>query len=1019
ISFPSNTNYGGQTYSRNRNLTINLLPNQGFFFQIAQDLTGTIIYSNKDISVLAGNLCANVPTSNRYCEPLQEHYMPSKYLGQNYILSTFTGRAAGDIYRIVAAYDNTTVRLQSASSNYKLSRGEFTQFELASGSDSFLTCDKPCLVVQYAKGNKADLKRADPFMTIVPAIEQYSNNLVITVPSLFTTLNINPNYVLITIQDKYKDGLMLNGKVLQGISWRQVTTNDVSNVYSTASINVPIGTSRLTHNDSSIIYGAIQYGWASGSIGYGSFGDIQWSTMFSYSPRIVQYPTNTFVYEGNMTMLECNGTSSPISTVTWLKDGIVLQNYKNITIIEKFYTYSRLVIPEVSNNDIGNYQCQYNNFLGSATSNKTFIDLIAIPTFERSPSPVFVPINQEIVLQCHGSSNPAAIQLSWIRNSTLLNRYSTSLIVNSSNLRFVGQLKINSSNNEDAGNYKCNISNGYSLALSSDIIVIVQVVLFLIVPFLVPPSSVQQAQASNITATNITISWIPPIFDGYSPIINYTLQLYNHLNSTLNSRCMSSLTEQGCIVTNTLTRLYNLKPYSSYFLHIWASNAIGQSGKEILSIKTDEADTRSMTLIFVFAVVPEGPVRNAYALGYNATTIKVVWELPRRPNGLLGYLVYQWETEYTTNTSIQNSSLIYNGSQTEYYSTNLHESHMYFYKIVAYNIKYNFVGAASEIINATSHEDVPSSHPQSIITTVLSSTSINVSWQPPQILDRNGIIVTYSLRYNSTRWNDNGIIQTTGSNTKVILQNLIPFTTYNITIKAATIVGYGPESPVMSSTTFQSVPNTYPSDINVTTLTSTSIYISWQPIPLFERNGVITVYNISYHSLQRNHNGIIQVDGSTLSNVLSNLLPYTTYNVTVRASTSVGFGPTSPFVSVLTHQSVPNTYPSDINVTTLTSTSIYISWQPIPLFERNGIITVYNISYHSLQWNHSGIIQVDGSTLSNVLSNLLPYTTYNVTVRASTSVGFGPTSPFVSVLTHQSGKILYSNIVFTSCYQLR
>ncbi|EDV19118.1 uncharacterized protein TRIADDRAFT_3903, partial [Trichoplax adhaerens] len=89
------------------------------------------------------------------------------------------------------------------------------------------------------------------------------------------------------------------------------------------------------------------------------------------------------------------------------------------------------------------------------------------------------------------------------------------------------------------------------------------------------------------------------------------------------------------------------------------------------------------------------------------------------------------------------------------------------------------------------------------------------------------------------------------------------------------------------------VPNTYPSDINVTTLTSTSIYISWQPMPLFERNGIITVYNISYHSLQRNHNGIIQVDGSTLSNVLSNLLPYTTYNVTVRASTSVGFGPTS------------------------------------------------------------------------------------------------------------------------------
>ncbi|RDD35821.1 IgGFc-binding protein, partial [Trichoplax sp. H2] len=136
ISFPHNTVYNGQTYSQNRNLTITLQRNQGFYFQINQDLTGTIIYSNNNIAVLAGNKCSRIKAGN--CEPVVQHYMPIKFLGKNYILSTLTGVKAGSIFRVVAAYNNTKVRLNFTIATYELLRGGFAEFELSADTDAFL-----------------------------------------------------------------------------------------------------------------------------------------------------------------------------------------------------------------------------------------------------------------------------------------------------------------------------------------------------------------------------------------------------------------------------------------------------------------------------------------------------------------------------------------------------------------------------------------------------------------------------------------------------------------------------------------------------------------------------------------------------------------------------------------------------------------------------------------------------------------------------------------------------------------
>ena len=76
------------------------------------------------------------------------------------------------------------------------------------------------------------------------------------------------------------------------------------------------------------------------------------------------------------------------------------------------------------------------------------------------------------------------------------------------------------------------------------------------------------------------------------------------------------------------------------------------------------------------------------------------------------------------------------------------------------------------------------------------------------------------------------------------------------------------------------------------------------------------------------------------------------------------------------------------------------------LFDRNGVIVSYNITYYSNQWMHTNTVQVSGSTTSQILGELIPFTTYNITIRAATVVGFGP--PSVDVLATTLQACMYS-----------
>ena len=101
-----------------------------------------------------------------------------------------------------------------------------------------------------------------------------------------------------------------------------------------------------------------------------------------------------------------------------------------------------------------------------------------------------------------------------------------------------------------------------------------------------------------------------------------------------------------------------------------------------------------------------------------------------------------------------------------------------------------------------------------------------------------------------------------------------------------------------------------------------------------------------------------------------------------------------------------------MQATTLSSTEIQVTWEPLPAIARNGIITTYEVQHEPLitfgvQLESMLVNSSGGLELSLILTGLEEFVEYNITVRAYTSAGAGPFSETVTNVTFEDGKIFY------------
>ena len=202
----------------------------------------------------------------------------------------------------------------------------------------------------------------------------------------------------------------------------------------------------------------------------------------------------------------------------------------------------------------------------------------------------------------------------------------------------------------------------------------------------------------------------------------------------------------------------------------------------------------------------------------------------------------------------------------------------------------------------------PSAAPTSIRGFAIDHSSISLEWDVPPTLQLHGILAAYVV--NVTERETGITFEVNTTTTSIVLDSLHPDYVYECRVAAVTIAP-GPFSTIfavqvlmagkilksflrktiqLKVSLFCIAPSGPPDNITATAVTATQILVTWDPpLPQF-RNGPILAYNLTVTDTTM---GMVVWSSIVLttSDTVSSLRAFTTYNFTLSARTSVGYGP--------------------------------------------------------------------------------------------------------------------------------
>ena len=173
-------------------------------------------------------------TARRICDHLVEQVTPTSTWGRRFITTPLASRQNGDTFRIVAATDDTEVRIDG-DVVATLDAGHVHEQILT--ASSVIESTEPVLVAQFANGSTFSGNPGDPFMMIVPPYEQFLNAYTVTTPATgFVQSYVN------VVAPGDGSGITLDGTLIPTSEFAAVGDSG----YSAAAIAVEPGTHRLS-----------------------------------------------------------------------------------------------------------------------------------------------------------------------------------------------------------------------------------------------------------------------------------------------------------------------------------------------------------------------------------------------------------------------------------------------------------------------------------------------------------------------------------------------------------------------------------------------------------------------------------------------------------------------------------------------------------------------------------------------------------------------------------------------------
>ncbi|XP_061587716.1 receptor-type tyrosine-protein phosphatase F [Cololabis saira] len=774
------------------------------------------------------------------------------------------------------------------------------------------------------------------------------------------------------------------------------------------------------------------------------------SSLADSLPSFVKSPEDQTGISGGVASFVCQATGEPKPRITWMKKGkkVSSQRFEVIEFDDGSGSVLRIQ-PLRTHRDEAIYECTATNSAGEINTSAKLTVLEenqiphGFPTIDMGPQLKVVEKTRIATMLCAASGNPDP-EISWFKDMLPVD-------ISSSNGRIKqlrsGALQIENSMESDQGKYECVATNSAGTRYSAPANLYVRVRR---VPprFSIPPTNQEVMPGGSVNLTCVAVGSPMPYVKWMTGSVELTkeeempmgrnvLEVTN-IRASTNYTCvaisplgMIEATAQvtvkalpkpptSLIVTETTatsvtltwdsgnpepvsyymiqyrakssdngfqevegvaTTRYSiggLSPYSEYEFRVMAVNNIGRGPP------SDNVETRTGEQ------APSSPPLHVQARMLSASTMLVQWAPPEEPNGQIrGYRVYYssdmtaplsaWQKHNTDDSSLTTIS-------------GLTPDMTYSLRVLGFTSVGD--GPPSDILQVKTQQGVPA-QPSSFEAEAELDTRIRLTWLWP-VQDP---ITEYELMH----WED-------GTDNKIrvkfspagsyAVDGLKPDTLYYFSLAARSEMGLGVYTQPIEARTAQSTPSAPPQDVQLVSLSSTSLKVSWVAPPAASRHGVIVRYTVSYQALSgedTERQDVTHIDADATSYVLEGLEKWTEYQVWVRAHTDVGPGPESAAVRMRTKEDVPGAPPRKLEVEAINSTAIRVTWKPPLQVKQHGQIRGYQVIFSRLEngepRGQPSIMDIAlPEAQETIIGGLQSETTYSVTVAAYTTKGDGARS---------------------------
>ncbi|GFN75520.1 receptor-type tyrosine-protein phosphatase f, partial [Plakobranchus ocellatus] len=395
----------------------------------------------------------------------------------------------------------------------------------------------------------------------------------------------------------------------------------------------------------------------------------------------------------------------------------------------------------------------------------------------------------------------------------------------------------------------------------------------------------------------------------------------------------------------------------------------------------------------------------------NPTGVMLVWEIPQKVvANILGFVILytrdmpsqhvDWEVESRLGQALRMAVVEGLEPDTAYhFKVQAHTS-------VGYGPESNTV-----LYRTPAAEDKnrlrPVKPPRNLKANVLSSTSVVLSWQDPEMAriyeedsEDTVLAATYTVRYRGLDPEPSILKQINSTFPSLYLMDLEPLTRYEFSVK---VLRQGKESawsqPVVN-TTFAADFSQPPliAEVHGRANSPDVAVLTWQPHLDSKIKEYVVMFTMDRWKLQKQWQQKAAVSQNVKQQTFHGLRPETTYYFFVQAMTDLGFGPRSKVVSYSTPKekkaSPQLKVPDHLRVIVMSAHSAVVSWHDPGLarsmdkgaFDRPGVPRTYTLRYRRINTpspGHSGYKMSWPTFPSIFLVDLMPGSTYEFQVRVN------------------------------------